>query len=236
MNNAIYFGIDVAKAQLDIAVRPSAEQWVSPHEAEGIAALVAWLQALRPTLIVLEATGGRAAPLATRAAAIRLLGQCLRLAVDQAAELARQIAAQARERCAPLLRLTGVNALTADALAAILGPGRRFRSDAELALYAGVAPLEVSSSGRVRHRVNRSGNRRFNAILYRIVLTQVRCLPAARAYVARRVSEGKTKREAIRALKRYIVRAIWRLWQECLPLAAPTVTVTHPPSPSCPCP
>jgi transposase len=64
MDSAVYVGIDVAKAQLDIAMRPSAEQWVSPHDEEGIATLVARLQALRPTLIVLEATGGREALLA----------------------------------------------------------------------------------------------------------------------------------------------------------------------------
>jgi transposase len=60
----VYIGIDVAKAPVDIAVRPSAEQWVSPHDEDGIAALVARLHALRPALIVLEATGGREAPLA----------------------------------------------------------------------------------------------------------------------------------------------------------------------------
>src|ERR1051326_9602596 len=63
----------------------------------------------------------------------------------------------------PLTRLKGVNALTAGMLAALLGPGQRFHTDADLALYAGVAPLEVSSAGRVRHRVNRGGNRRLNA-------------------------------------------------------------------------
>ena len=54
------------------------------------------------------------------------------------------------------------------------------------------------------------------AILYRIALTQLRSLPAAQAYVARRLSEGKTKREAIRALKRHLVRVLFRLWRECL--------------------
>jgi transposase len=117
----------------------------------------------------------------------------------------------------PLIRLKGINALTAGMLAAILGPGRRFPTDADLALYAGVAPLEVSSAGRVRHRLNRGGNRQLNAILYRIALTQLRSLPAAQDYVARRLSEGKTEREALRALKRYIIRTIWRLWQECVP-------------------
>jgi transposase len=73
MDSAVYVGIDVAKAQLDSAVRPSGEQWVSPHEQEGIAALVARVQALRPTLIVLEATGGREAPLAAALATAGLV-------------------------------------------------------------------------------------------------------------------------------------------------------------------
>ncbi len=143
-------------------------------------------------------------------------GQRLRLAVEQATQVHQQIEAQARARFSPLMRLKGVQALTAGTLAVILGPGRRFRTDAGLALYAGVAPLEVSSAGRVRHRLNRGGNRQLNAVLYRIALTQRRSLPAAQAYVARRMGEGKTKREAIRALKRHLVRAIFHLWQECL--------------------
>jgi transposase len=85
-----------------------------------------------------------------------------------------------------------------------------------LAAYAGVAPLEASSAGLVRHRLNRGGNRRLNSALYRIVLTQAHHHPEARAYIERRVSEGRTKREAHRALRRFVVRAIWRLWQECL--------------------
>lgn len=63
-DTAVYIGIDVAKAKLDIAARPRAEQWVATHDAEGIAALVARLQALRPALVVLEATGGRELPVA----------------------------------------------------------------------------------------------------------------------------------------------------------------------------
>jgi len=72
----------------------------------------------------------------------------------------------------------------------------------------------------VRHRLNRGGNRRLNAIVYRIALVQARSSPEARAYLARRVAEGKTKREAFRALKRYLIRAIWRLWGACLSSAS----------------
>ncbi|HEY8601120.1 MAG TPA: IS110 family transposase [Thermomicrobiales bacterium] len=157
-----------------------------------------------------------------RAAAVRRLAQRLALLVEQARELAAQIRALAARRYAPLVTICGVDLLTAAALAGILGPGRRFASDAQLAAYAGVAPLEASSAERVRHRLNRGGNRQLNAILYRIALTQARCSAAARAYLARRASEGKTKREALRALKRFIVRAVWRRWQECL--AAPAAS------------
>ena len=107
--------------------------------------------------------------------------------------------------------------LTAGTLAGVLGPADRFATDAQLAAYAGVAPLEASSAGLVRHRLNRGGNRRLNAVFYRIVLTQAHHLPAARAYIDRRLTEGKTRREAHRALRRFVVRAIWRLWQECRP-------------------
>jgi transposase len=150
-----------------------------------------------------------------RALSVRRLAQRLRLALDQAAELARRIKKQAAQHALPLTRLCGVNLLTAGALAGILGPGQRFGNDAQLAAYAGVAPLEASSAGITRHRLSRAGNRRLNSIIYRIALTQARHHPEARAYLDRRTSEGKTRREAFRALKRYIVRAVWKLWQEC---------------------
>ena len=150
-----------------------------------------------------------------RIAAVRRLAQRLKLALSQAEDLAREIRLLASLRFAPLTRLCGVNLLTAGTLAGILGPGRRFRSDAELAAYAGVAPLEASSAGRTRHRLNRGGNRRLNGVIYRIALTQAHHLPEARAYLDRRVSEGKTRREANRCLRRYVIRAVWRLWHEC---------------------
>jgi len=150
-----------------------------------------------------------------RAAGVRRLAQRLRLVAEQAKALATQIRALAAQRFTRLTAICGVSLLTAGALAGLLGPGRRFASDAQLAAFAGVAPLEISSAGRVRHRLNRGGNRRLNAILYRIALTQLRHSAQAQAYVARRVTEGKTKREALRALKRFIVRAIWRQWDQC---------------------
>lgn len=153
-----------------------------------------------------------------RTAAVRRLAQRLRLVMEQAKELAKEIRARAKVHFSPLTRMCGIDYLRAGAIAAALGPGLRFRNDAQLAAYAGAAPLEASSAGLVRHRLNRGGNRRLNAILYGIVLTQCRSSEQAKAYLDRRQREGKTRREAVRALKRFLIRAIWRLWLECMSL------------------
>jgi transposase len=152
-----------------------------------------------------------------RATIVRQLAQRLRLAMNQAAELKRQIETYTETAgFTALTTIRGVGLILAGTLAGILGPGLRFTTDAELAAYAGAAPLEASSAGLVRHRLNRGGNRRLNAVLHMIALTQIRDWEPARKYVAKRLSEGKTKREAMRALKRYLVRAIWNAWKKCL--------------------
>ena len=87
----------------------------------------------------------------------------------------------AAQPCLPLTQRTGVQLLTAGALAGILGPGQRFRSEAQLAAYAGGAPREASSAGIIRQRLKRGGKRRLNAILYRIARAQARCSPQAHA-------------------------------------------------------
>lgn len=126
----------------------------------------------------------------------------------------RVIVQLSRPHLGPLLAVCGVAPLTAGMLAAELGT-RHFATDAQLASYAGVAPVEASSGEHTRHRLNRTGNRQLNAIVHRIALVQSRCSPDARAYLAKQQAAGKTKREAIRALKRYIVRAVFRAWQQC---------------------
>ncbi len=95
-----------------------------------------------------------------RAASVRRLAQRLRLALNQVIELEREIKARTEPGFSPLTTLCGVNTVTAGALAGILGPGARFTTEAQLASYAGAAPLEASSAGVVRHRLNRGGNRR----------------------------------------------------------------------------
>ena len=146
------------------------------------------------------------------------------LTVQQADEVAERIRVLAADKFSELTGICGVNLLTAGSLAAHIGPGR-FRSDAQLAAYAGVAPLEASSAGHARHRLSRQGNRRLNAVIHRIAVSQARHSEEARTYLARRRTEGKTKREAFRALKRYIVRAIYKAWLDCdLTRPAPCAT------------
>ena len=69
-----------------------------------------------------------------------------------------------------------------------------------------MAPLEASSAGRVRHRLNRGGNRRLNAILYRIAITQAGASARPRPTWPAGAADGKSRREALRALKRHLVR------------------------------
>jgi transposase len=117
-----------------------------------------------------------------RAAAVRRLAQRLRLAQGQSEGLAREIEARtAAAGFSPLTEIHGIGLILAGTLAGILGPGWRFRTDAELAAYAGAAPLEASSAGLVRHRLNRGGNRRLNFLVYMIVLTQLRSWRPAQA-------------------------------------------------------
>lgn len=145
---------------------------------------------------------------------VRHLAARLALALRQAEATQRAIVQLSRPHLGPLLAVCGVAPLTAGMLAAELGT-RHFATDAQLASYAGVAPVEASSGEHTRHRLNRTGNRQLNAIVHRIALVQSRCSPDARAYLAKQQAAGKTKREAIRALKRYIVRAVFRAWQQC---------------------
>jgi len=87
----------------------------------------------------------------------------------------------------------------------------RLRSEASFAALCGVSPLEASSGKTSRRRLNRGGDRQANAALYRIALSRLRFDARTRDYLDRRITEGKTRREAIRCLKRYIARKIHQI-------------------------
>ena len=86
----------------------------------------------------------------------------------------------------------------------------RLHSEAAFARLCGVAPIPASSGKTVRHRLNRGGDRAANRALHITAIVRMRHCPRTRAYVARRVAEGRTKPEIIRCLKRYIAREIYR--------------------------
>jgi transposase len=125
------------------------------------------------------------------------------------AELDQELEQRVRDNAPRLLELPGCAAVTAAKLLAEIGPIDRFKNDAQLARHGGVAPLEASSGRTQRHRLDRGGNRQLNAALYRIAITQSRYHPAARDYLERKRTEGKSRREAIRCLKRLLVRVIF---------------------------
>lgn len=111
------------------------------------------------------------------------------------------------ESAPALLELPGCGAICAAKLLSEIGPIARFDNDAQLARHAGVAPLDASSGRVQRHRLDRGGNRQLNCALHRIAITQARV--HARAYLSRKQAEGKSRREALRCLKRQLARTVY---------------------------
>jgi len=110
-----------------------------------------------------------------------------------------------------LVAVKGVGTEVAGALLAAAGdnPGR-LHSEASFAALCGASPIEASSGRSQRHRLNRGGDRQANSALYTVVLNRLTWDDRTRAYMARRTAEGKSKREVIRCLKRYVARELYR--------------------------
>ena len=104
----------------------------------------------------------------------------------------------------------GVGTDTASALLVAAGDNPdRLRNEATFAHLCGASPIDASSGTQQRHRLNRGGDRQANSALWKIVLTRMVCDPDTRAYIDRRMKDGRTKKEAIRCLKRYIAREVY---------------------------
>ena len=109
-----------------------------------------------------------------------------------------------------LLDEPGVGPIVAAQLLVAWSHHGRVRSEAAFARLAGVAPVPASSGKTTRHRLSRGGDRQLNRALHTIVLHRRQHDPATRDYIARRVAEGKTRRDATRLLKRYLARHLYR--------------------------
>jgi transposase len=111
-----------------------------------------------------------------------------------------------------LIESFGIGPDTAATLLVTAGSNpERLKSEAAFAALCGVSPVPASSGKTNRHRLNRGGDRRANAALYRIVIVRLRYHELTRAYFQRRIEEGKTKTEVIRCLKRYVAREVFSI-------------------------
>jgi transposase len=110
-----------------------------------------------------------------------------------------------------LLAVNGVGVEVAGALLVAAGDNpARLADEASFAALCGVSPVDASSGRRQRHRLNRGGNRDANRALWVIVMVRMAKDPRTRRYVERRTSEGLSKKEIIRCLKRYVAREIYK--------------------------
>jgi transposase len=158
-----------------------------------------------------------AAKLALRSAARRITA--LTTEID---ELQRALKELVHPVADTLLALPGVGTDSAAQLLVAFGDNpERITSPAKFAHLCGAAPIHASSGTRTRHRLNRGGNRQANRALHTIVTTRLRTDERTRAYLARRTTEGKTRREITRCLKRYVAREIYHhIATTPVPLAA----------------
>ena len=151
--------------------------------------------------------------LATRIV-LRSLARRIRTATVEADELEREILAHVRALAPTLLDEPGVGPIVAAQLIVAGSHRGRLRSEACFARLAGVAPVPASSGQTTRHRLSRGGDRQLNRALHTIVLHRRQHHPATRDYIARRITEGKSRRDDTRLLKRYLARHLYRLLQQ----------------------
>lgn len=159
------------------------------------------LDALEARLVGLEGTVGRIAT--------ELLGD-IRELTGRIDRLKRDIAALVADLAPTLLALQGCGPLTAAKLVGETAGIGRFHSAAAFARHDGTAPVPVWSGNVTRHRLSRGGNRQLNAALHRIAITQLQRPGRGKDYLAKRMADGDTKTEAIRALRRRISDEVYR--------------------------
>ncbi|HEX4901790.1 MAG TPA: transposase [Acidimicrobiales bacterium] len=108
----------------------------------------------------------------------------------------------------------GVGPIVAALILGYTGDPARFVTKDQFAAYNGTAPVEASSGPKARHRLNPRGNRKLNHAMHLIAVTQIRNAGTpGRVFYDRKLAEGKTKKEALRALKRRVSDAVWRQLQ-----------------------
>lgn len=135
----------------------------------------------------------------------------IRTLTRQSNALERELLALVKAHRPQLLAETGCGPLTAAILIGRTAGNERFKSDSSFARQAGVAPIPSSSGQRDQHRLHRGGDRQLNHALYIIAITRAHHDPATKAYLARKQAEGKTRKAALRCLKRHLARRFHHL-------------------------
>jgi transposase len=142
--------------------------------------------------------------------ALRELAQRIQLLDEQLARTNSRLARITSTVAPQLVARKGVGPDTASAILVSAGDNpHRLRNERAFASLAGANPIPASSGKTTRHRLNRGGDRQLNSALWRITIVRLATDDGTRAYLERRVSEGKTKIEAIRCIKRYIAREVF---------------------------
>jgi hypothetical protein len=149
---------------------------------------------------------------------LRSLARRIEAATAEADQLEREILNHVRALVPELLDEAGVGPIVAAQLIVTWSHHDRVRSEAAFARLAGVAPLPASSGQTIRHRLSRGGDRQLNRALHTVVLHRRQHDPTTRDYIARRLAEGKSARDATRILKRYLARHLYRVMQNATPL------------------
>jgi transposase len=174
----------------------------------------------------------RRLPASARVRVARELVARIRELTRQANALQTELRALVRAQRPRLLAETGCGTLTAATLIGRTAGAERFATDARFARQTGTAPIPASSGNHQRHRLHRGGDRQLNHALHMIAITRARRDPTTRAYLQRKIAEGKTRKEAIRCLKRHLARRFHRLLAaEPNPAANPTTITVGAPTP-----
>jgi transposase len=144
----------------------------------------------------------------TMLAVLRDLARRARQLDTQASQYRSQITALVRELHPTLMDEPGVDPISAAKLLVL--DAARFRNEAAFARGNGTAPQPASSGQTIRHRLSRAGDRQANNAIHTIAMNRAVNHPESRAYLERKTRQGKTHREAMRALKRHISRRMYR--------------------------
>jgi transposase len=126
------------------------------------------------------------------------------------ADLNGRIEAEVEASGITLTEIFGIGPILAAKIIGTVGSVGRFPTKAHFASYAGTAPVEVSSGEVVRHRLSLAGNRKLNYALHMIAICQARSDDRGGTYYRKKMAEGKSRKEALRCLKRRISDAVFR--------------------------